>query len=217
MSSFSRMSIFDLDHTLLRGNSSFHFGMYLFRQHALSYLRVPYVLCCYGLHKGNFLALSSLHNAVFKTLFQGRSLASYSKYVAAFLQQELDKLLYLPAIKQLQHAQKRGDFVAILSSSPEFLVTAIAEKLAVTCARGSIYALDHRDCFSHISFLMEGREKAVWVDEKSKHLQIARINVTAYTDSILDLPLLLSAGRPIAANPDKELRALAKCNAWEII
>ncbi|MBO9533338.1 MAG: HAD family hydrolase [Solirubrobacteraceae bacterium] len=39
----------------------------------------------------------------------------------------------------------------------------------------------------------------------------------AYSDSISDLPMLRAVGRPVAVNPDKELRKIAEEEGWEIL
>jgi HAD superfamily phosphoserine phosphatase-like hydrolase len=42
-------------------------------------------------------------------------------------------------------------------------------------------------------------------------------NVTFYSDSMNDFPLLLAANKPIAVNPDNKLREECKKRSWEII
>ena len=42
-------------------------------------------------------------------------------------------------------------------------------------------------------------------------------NVTFYSDSMNDFPLLLAANKPIAVNPDNKLREECNKRSWEII
>jgi phosphoserine phosphatase len=38
-----------------------------------------------------------------------------------------------------------------------------------------------------------------------------------YSDSAYDLPLLEAVGRPVAVNPDRRLRRIARARGWEIM
>src|SRR6185312_980140 len=40
---------------------------------------------------------------------------------------------------------------------------------------------------------------------------------TAYSDSISDLPMLRAVGHPVAVNPDRALRAVAREQGWEVL
>src|SRR5258708_21283346 len=39
----------------------------------------------------------------------------------------------------------------------------------------------------------------------------------AYSDSITDLPMLEAVGRPVAVNPDKDLRRVARERGWPVL
>jgi phosphoserine phosphatase len=58
-------------------------------------------------------------------------------------------------------------------------------------------------------------------DEKKIQLVLSRLGVdrvdVAYGDTVLDIPLLQHADRPVAVYPDKKLKALAQEKGWEII
>jgi HAD superfamily phosphoserine phosphatase-like hydrolase len=154
---------------------------------------------------------------VFKDLLQGFSVRELSFHVAAFVEKELDSLLYLPAIERLKKAQHLGHFTAILSSSPSFLVRAIAERLQVDEWKSSEYKVDKDDCLCQISSILHGEDKAFWVRKMQEKFHMSIESVTAYSDSYLDLPFLRSAGTAIVVNPDSKLKRVSlKCN-WEEI
>jgi len=217
MSLYTKMSLFDLDNTLLKGNSSYHFGKYLYREGILSPWQAPNMLLSYGLHKTHLLSLQSLHERIFSSFFKALPLSFITPHVKVFLELHLHNFLYEPAYTLLQQAQKEGAYVAILSNSPDFLVSAIGKALGVCCSMGTKYAVDENGCFSHVSSLLDGDAKSLWMEEMRAILNIDRSLVTAYSDSILDLPFLSSAGVAVAANPDKQLRALCQSRGWQII
>lgn len=210
-------AFFDLDDTLLNVNSSSCFGRYLYREGVLSTKLYLQLGAIYLLFKIGRLSLVKMQARIFQRLFQGKPAAFFQTHVQRFLDQNFDQLLYLPAVERLKQAQSNGDLVAILSSSPDFLVKPIAEKFHVNHWQASIYAVDQQGCFSHLEKLFQGSDKADWVEAFAKEWNLPKHNRTVFTDSILDLPFLKAGGIRIGVNPDRQLRALCLQNHWEIL
>ncbi len=61
----------------------------------------------------------------------------------------------------------------------------------------------------------EGKVEAITALAAGEGLDLSAS--VAYSDSISDLPMLRAVGRPIAVNPDKELRRIAEAEGWEIL
>lgn len=213
----SRLIVFDLDHTLLKKNCSFSFGLYLYQQNYFSFWKLVTSLSDYVWHKWGVLSLQDLHDNSFKRLFKGHPQEEIAVHVVNFLNSYLDSLLFEPLLLRLKAAQKEGDHVLILSSSPDFLVREIARRLSVTKWKSTGYETDNAGKFSKISQVMDGKNKAQLVYELAKELSIPLAAVTAYSDSLLDLPLLKIVGEPICVYPNKSLKKICSKNCWEII
>lgn len=211
------MSFFDLDHTLLHVNSSFRFGVYLYKSRVFSAPTMFYLAGCYWLHSMRAISIQTLQQLVFKKLFLGCSYAVMYAYARSFLDKHLDEMLYLPAIRCLQQRQEDGHYTAILSSSPCFLVSLIAERLGVEEWGATEYALDHNQCFARISRFMLGPDKARYLIDATRRLGIPIKNVTAYSDSHLDLSFLQAAGTAVGVNPNKTLHLICQKNHWPIL
>jgi phosphoserine phosphatase len=117
----------------------------------------------------------------------------------------------------LNEAKEKGYYTAILSSSPSFLVEKITAMLGVDTWDATVYQMDKLNRFSTIHHIMEGSQKAQSLFKLMEELQIVKENVTAYTDSYLDLPLLKAVGNPIGVNPDRRLKAHCLRHQWPII
>ena len=117
----------------------------------------------------------------------------------------------------LQLAQQLGHYTLILSNSPSFLVKKIAEYFHVDEWFSTEYEIDKEKNLCHIAFMMQGEEKASVVKKIATKLCIPVENITAYSDSFFDLPLLLSSGASIAVNPDRKLRRVAQLHNWPIL
>ncbi|MDQ3505961.1 MAG: HAD-IB family hydrolase, partial [Actinomycetota bacterium] len=42
------------------------------------------------------------------------------------------------------------------------------------------------------------------------------LRCAAYSDSANDIPMLSMVGRPVAVNPDSDLKAIARARGWEV-
>lgn len=211
------LSFFDLDHTLLHVNSSFRFGVYLYKNRVFSASTMLYLAGCYWLHSMRAISIQTLQQLVFKKLFLGRPHAVMHAHATSFLDRHLDQMLYLPAIRRLRQLQDAGHYTVILSSSPCFLVSLIAKRLGVEEWGATEYALDHNQCFAQISRFMLGPDKAHYLIDTTQRLGAPIKNVTAYSDSHLDLSFLQAAGTAVGVNPNKTLRLLCQKNHWPIL
>lgn len=134
-----------------------------------------------------------------------------------FLDESFDAMLYQPVMEHLKMAQSQGDKVLILSSSPDFLVRAIANRLGVQQWKGTGYQIDDEGKFSFISHVMDGEDKANDVKTFVDQMGLSLSATSVYSDSYLDLPVLKIAGRSIGVRPDWRLRNICIANQWEIL
>lgn len=163
------------------------------------------------------MTLKELHYCVFKKLLKGIRIQTLLMYVESFVDEELERLLYVPALERLKWAQHQGQFTMILSNSPDFLVGSVSKKLKVDDWKSSEYTVDSEQKLSQISLILQGEDKALWVQKICRYLGIEKQEVTAYSDSYLDLPFLESAGIPVVVNPDNKLKKISKEKNWEEI
>lgn len=211
-----RLSVFDLDHTLFRGNSSYHFGRHLYHRGHLSTVQVAWALSCYLCHKAFGMSLFTLHRTIFP-LFRGRPQAELASEVSSFLDINLDALLFPPALTRLRQAQAAAERTLILSNSPSFLVEEIGWRLGVDESLGTVYGIDQSDRLCSVEQSFEGEQKAEYVRQAAGRWGTPMSNITAYSDSHLDLPLLEMVGHPIAVAPDVKLRKLALARQWTVM
>jgi len=163
------------------------------------------------------LSISQLNEKAFETFLKGLPLQKLTEAAEAFAASFLTSSVYPPAFAALKLAQHTGSHTAIISCSPTFLVGEIARRLGVSFAAGTVYGIDKDGSLCNIAELMEGTTKAHFLQRLLQELLIDRQDVSVYTDSHLDLPLLLQAGSCIAVNPDKKLKEIALAKHWSII
>lgn len=124
----------------------------------------------------------------------------------------------LDLVRRHQHA---GDEVLIITATNEFVTRPIAEAFGVD----QLIAVElERDASGWITGEIRGtpsfREGKVrrfgeWLTARG--LQRHETEVTFYSDSINDLPLMDNVDHPVATNPDDRLRALALERGWRVL
>jgi phosphoserine phosphatase len=59
-----------------------------------------------------------------------------------------------------------------------------------------------------------GKGKVVWAERFASQFDVDLASSYCYTDSISDLPLLERVAHPVAVNPDRKLKRLARQRGW---
>ena len=124
----------------------------------------------------------------------------------------------LALVRSHQHA---GDTVMIVTATNEFVTRPIAQAFGVS----ELIAVElERDATGWITGEIQGtpsfREGKVirvaqWLSQHG--LDWGDVEMTFYSDSMNDLPLLEKAHHPVATNPDARLRQLATERGWRIL
>jgi HAD superfamily hydrolase (TIGR01490 family) len=109
-----------------------------------------------------------------------------------------------------------GDFVVVLSASPQELVEAIVARLGAHRAVGTrAEVVDGRYTGRLVGPLCYGAAKIDRLEQDIGKVDLAE--AWAYADSSSDLPLLVACGHPVAVNPDRRLEAVARRRRWPVL
>lgn len=213
----SALSVFDLDHTLIDKNSSLQFGRFLFRRGHIS----PYLLCqllfYYFRHKVFGLDIEVLHRKAVQSFIGSCDKKELDIWARDFFKERGEELLCPPIVELLRKAQSSGHYTLLLSSSPSFIVQPFAEYFAVDEWKGSQYSIHSNCAKASVFHTINGKDKLQITQAVAEKLSISMDKVTAYTDSILDLPLLEAVGTAVGVNPDRELKDVCIKRQWETI
>ncbi len=215
-SNFLSIAIFDLDHTLLTINSSFHYYFSLFRKGMFSFSSLFFVFFWGALFRLSHLPPHELHCKIFQKVLKRIPFSSLEAS-AFFFSRYLEEFLNEPLVQLFREKKEKGCYTLLLSASPTFLLAPLAQRLGFHEWKGSEYALDKEERLEHISFLMSGSEKKEYALQLSKRLCVAKEKIAVYTDSHWDLPLLEISGHPVAVRPDRQLKEICKQRGWKMM
>jgi HAD superfamily hydrolase (TIGR01490 family) len=212
-----KIAIFDLDHTLLTVNSSYQFGLYLYKTRELSLTTLAAIIFAYLRQRIFHTPLLPMHQQHFDRLFKEKSRAYFDTQASLFVEKHLSLFLNIPVLRRWEQHQAAGDQLVILSGSPTFLVEPIAKRLGAHHAIGTDYAIDSQGRFSHIVRVMDGHDKAEVAAQLAAEHGCHPSDLKAYSDSHLDLPLLQYAGKAVGVNPNRALRRYCLKHGWEVL
>jgi HAD superfamily hydrolase (TIGR01490 family) len=110
-----------------------------------------------------------------------------------------------------------GQRVWLVTATPVELANILARRLGLTGALGTVAETSDGVYTGHlVGGLLHRDAKAAAVRALAdrEHLDLSRC--AAYSDSANDLPMLTLVGHPNVVNPDAELRAEARRNGWPV-
>lgn len=218
-----KLAIFDLDNTLIAGDSDHGWGEFMVRQGMVD--PVAYKQAndrFYADYERGELDLEAYLN------FSLQPLTRYSPTELEQLHQrfmrEVIADLRLPAADDLLAEHRRqGDYLLIITSTNDFITAPIAHSLGVdhllaTCAERRDGRYTGRS--SGVPCFREGKITRLqqWLQEAPRHGFEGDLDGACfYSDSINDLPLLELVDHPVAVDPDEALRRHAEARDWPII
>jgi HAD superfamily hydrolase (TIGR01490 family) len=212
------IAIFDLDETLIDGNSPS-----LWTEHlaSLGWLdRDSFVPRERELVAGYAAGEVSIEDYFAHTLqpLVGRTPDEAAHIVGPFVEDVIEPLIFSDAMRCIASHRAAGDRILIISATQTFLVQAIAERLGVDDVIGTDLQLQHGFYSGAVDGIAAAREGKVmrlraWLIEQNLSLDGAHF----YSDSLNDLPLLEYVEHPHAVNPDPVLRAYAEQAGWDIL
>ena len=212
------LAIFDLDHTLLNGDSDYLWGEYMVANKIVDE-------AVYQRENKAFLEdylRGELDNEVYlqfalKPLTQHpieRLHAWREDYVNNWIQPIIAK--GTQALLDKHRAQ--DDDLIIISATNLFVTAPIAELLGIDqilSTEPEIIDNQYTGRYLGTPTFKEGKVKVL--NEWLKNTNHSLDNSYFYSDSINDLPLLEQVATPVAVNPDDKLTAIATERSWQIL
>ena len=207
---------FDLDGTLYPGNTSMDFYRYMLKTKAISKFTWPLACLAYICYRFTCKNITFLHKFVYKWVLSRVHSNNILKAVPEFINKIVLPKLRQKLIDHIKSAQAQGHRIALLSSSPDFIVNEVANMLNINLTLASSYPVSHNGLFSHKIGVIRGENKALWIENFLQSNPSCN-KVIAYSDAMEDLPMLLKADEKYAVYPETSLMQLSLKKGWELI
>ena len=216
------LTLFDLDGTLIAGDSDHSFGEFMVdvgwadgdawrRRNDEFY--ATYVAGALDVHA--YVAFAT-------SVWRSRSPQEQADIHARFMHEIIGPMLTPQALALVKKHQDEGDLVAIVTATNEFVTRPIAQAFGVP----ELLAIElERDARGAVTGAIKGVPTY-------QHGKVTRVEhwlaaqgagwgdfdrICVYSDSINDLPLLERATDPVATNPSAALEAVAAERGWRFL
>lgn len=216
-----KLAVFDLDHTLLSGDSDVLWCGFLLARGVLDRAsfeaRNAEVERAY--RAGSITAQA--FSAFYLSTLAGRSRDELGPLRAAFMRECIEPRIPAAAHELVGAHRGAGDLLVLSTATNRYLVELTAAALGFE----HLIATEPHEADGVFSGRAAGmlnmREGKVarlrdWI--AAMRLPDGTIaEATFYTDSINDLPLLQAVGTPVAVDPDERLHAHARAHGWRVL
>ncbi|OEY67990.1 HAD family hydrolase [Marinobacter sp. X15-166B] len=212
------LAIFDLDNTLLAGDSDHAWGEFLVEEGIVDrddYKRAndqfyqDYLNGEMDIHRYLSFALAPLAQHDLSTLHAWR---------AQFVEEKIKPMMQVKAAQLLDRHRQQGHTLMIITATNRFVTAPIAELLDIEhliAVEPEMKDGRYTGGVTGVPSFQEGKITRLndWLLQHHRNLEGAWF----YSDSINDAPLLKLVPNAVAVDPDPRLADLAKGSGWEIM
>jgi HAD superfamily hydrolase (TIGR01490 family) len=213
------LALFDLDHTLLNGDSDHAWGHFLAEQGVVNGdEHRQRNEAFWAQYKDGTLDIDAYLRFALAPI-AGKSDADLVVLQATFMREKIEPMIGSAALRLLKkHA---GELCAIVTATNAFVTKPIAQRFGVehliACDVEKVAGRYTGNPTGMPSF-REGKVARVDAWLSSMGLRVEDFETSwFYSDSFNDLPLLKRVNRPVAVNPDATLRQFAIEQGWPVL
>ncbi len=216
-----RLALFDLDNTLLAGDSDFSWAQYLIEQGVLD--REVYEARnekFYSDYKNGTLDIHAFLE------FQLKPLARHPRWQldtwhAGFMERKIRPIILPKARELVAHHLEQADLVAIVTATNSFVTRPIAQEFGIQHLIATEPEHHEGEFTGGVMGIPSFREGKVarlkqWLEEIGTGWD--KVSESwFYSDSLNDLPLLSIVNNPVAVDPDPTLESHARQAGWPVM
>ncbi len=212
------LAIFDLDNTLLAGDSDYLWGQYLVENglvdaefHAAENQRF------YDEYLAGEMDITDFLTFQFKP-FADNTMVDLQRWRADYLQQKIEPIILPTGEARIAAHREQGDTLLMITATNSFITAPIAGRLGIPnliATEAEMHDGEYTGGIAGVPSYQQGKVTRLmdWLNNRDLDLE----NSTFYSDSHNDLPLLELVSNPIVVDADDKLRNAAKQNGWESI
>lgn len=213
-------AFFDVDNTLIRGASLFHFAAGLARKRfftAAQITRFARAQAKFVLSGSEDLEDMASATESALSFVDGRRVSELIDLGQEIFTDSLIDKLIPGTLALAQGHLDSGQRVWLVTATPVELATIISSHLGLTGALGTVAEVVNGTYTGRlVGAPLHGMAKAEAIRALAQREDLDLARCSAYSDSANDIPMLSIVGRPIAVNPDATLRTHARNNDWPI-
>ena len=214
-----KLALFDLDNTLLAGDSDFEWAQFLIEQGVLD--REVYEARNQGFYDQYKAGTLDIYEFLD---FQLKPLSRHPREVLEAWHREFMERKIRPLVRDSARAlveRHRGDLCAVITATNSFVTAPIVREFGIEhliATEPEMHDGAFTGSVTDIPCFREGKVRRLtsWLESQGRELASFEAS-WFYSDSLNDLPLLQRVTHPVAVDPDETLRAHAQAHGWPVI
>lgn len=215
------LTLFDLDNTLLNGDSDFEWSQFLIRIGVLDReLFEAKNLAFYEHYKAGTLDIQEFLDFQLKPLSR-HPRKTLDAWHQRFMREQALGMITQPARDLVNRHCAAGDICVIITATNSFVTAPIAREFGVEhliATEPEHHNGEFTGRVADVPCFREGKITRLenWLAQQGWNWN-SFADTTFYSDSLNDLPLLAKVKNPIAVNPDDTLRKHAVQHGWQVM
>ncbi len=211
------LALFDLDNTLLAGDSDYLWGCFLSDKGLVDKsLYEQANLRFYEQYKQGTLDIHEFLNFALTPLAEN-DFDRLQSFHAEFMDSSIREIMTETGQAKIDQHREQGDYIVIITATNSFVTGPVAKAFGVDhliATEPEIVDGQYTGKVSGTPCFQEGKITKLneWMETSGKNLEGSYF----YSDSHNDLPLLEQVTTPVAVDPDDQLRTIAQERNWKI-
>ncbi|MDD4977575.1 MAG: HAD-IB family hydrolase [Gallionella sp.] len=216
-----KLALFDLDNTLLNGDSDFEWSQFLIRIGVLdAELFEAQNLRFYEQYKAGTLDIHEFLDFQLKPLSR-HPRSTLDTWHEQFMRDSVMPMVTVPSRALVAQHLAAGDVCVIITATNSFVTAPIAREFGIEHLIATEPEHNGGEFTGRVAGVPSFKEGKItrlnqWLAARGWTLDSFQ-DTTFYSDSLNDLPLLKIVRHPVAANPDDTLRSHAEKFGWPIV
>ncbi|NOZ29639.1 MAG: HAD family hydrolase [Chloroflexi bacterium] len=211
-------AFFDLDYTILTASSGRLFVRYLRQTRAISRRQELAIWAWAGMYMAHVIDYPRLIARLIADIVGEDEAATWALCLRWFDEMVVEYVSE-DARRAIERHRAEGHRVAIVTAATPYAAGPVAAHLGLG---GDVLATrlevrDGRFTGRIVEPACYGVGKVYWAERYAAERGVDLSQSYFYTDSARDLPLLERVGHPVAVNPDRRLRRIARERGWPIV
>ena len=213
----NELLIFDLDNTLLAGDSDRNWGIFLAEQNVVESSYLDESEKFYNNYYDGSLDIDGFLSFCLKPLIDN-DMEYLLKLRQQFIEDKIKPIVTQPGKEIINHAIQNGKTVVIATATNDFVTRPIADLFNVQTLIATEFEIKNQQFTGKVidvPCFREGKLNKVkkWVDDNNFDLSKASF----YSDSFNDLPLLEKVKTPVIVDGDDKLVEIGKNRDWDCV
>ena len=213
----NELLIFDLDNTLLAGDSDRNWGIFLAEQEVVESSYLDESEKFYDNYYDGSLDIDGFLSFCLKPLIEN-DMKYLLKLRRQFIEDKIKPIVTQPGKEIINHAIENGKTVVIATATNDFVTRPIADLFNVQTLIATEFEIKNQQFTGKVidaPCFREGKLNKVqkWVDDNNFDLSKASF----YSDSFNDLPLLEKVKTPVIVDGDDKLVEIGKNRDWDCV